>query len=82
MSINSTFKIATEKTVIAMPEVRIGYFPDVGVTYYLSRLPDGLGLYLCLTGSFIKGKDCVTAGLADLYIESSRLPLLDETLKE
>ena len=77
LSLYSTFKIATERTVLAMPEVRIGYFPDVGVTHYLSRLKNGLGLYLCLTGSFVKGKDCLTTGLANFYIHSEKLAELE-----
>ena len=82
MSLYSTFKIATEKTVLAMPEVRVGYFPDVGVTHYFSRLQDGLGLYLCLTGNFIKGIDCVKAGFANLFIRSDKLLEVEEKLKK
>ncbi len=51
ISLHGSHRIATERTLIAMPETGIGLFPDVGGTHFLSRLPDGLGLYLGLTGA-------------------------------
>lgn len=51
------FRIATEKTRLAMPETKIGYFPDVGTTYLLPRLDGHLGTYLGLTGLDITGRD-------------------------
>lgn len=50
------FRVATEKTVFAMPETKIGYFPDVGGSYYLSRLDGELGTYLALTGDVLNGR--------------------------
>lgn len=50
------FRVATEKTVYAMPETKIGYCPDVGASYYLSRLDGEIGTYLALTGSTLTGR--------------------------
>lgn len=61
-------RIVTESSKLAMPEVGIGYFPDVGGSYFLSRLPGALGLYLGLTGVQVKAGDAIYCGLADLYI--------------
>lgn len=51
-----------------MPETALGFFPDVGATYFLSRLKDGLGLFLALTGYRLKGADAYHAGLASHYV--------------
>jgi len=55
LSIHGKYRIATEKTLFAMPETAIGLFPDVGATYFLSRLKGRLGIYLGLTGHRLKG---------------------------
>ena len=55
LSMHGPFRIATENTVFAMPETRIGLFPDVGAGFFLSRLDGQLGTYLALTGSHVKG---------------------------
>lgn len=57
LSINANFRIATEKTVFAMPETKIGYCPDVGASFFLSRVDGEVGTYLALTGETIKGRD-------------------------
>lgn len=56
LGVHGMFSVATENTVFAMPEVKIGTFPDCGFSYLLSRLPDQLGLYLGLTGEKLRGK--------------------------
>lgn len=76
ISVHGTYRIATEKTLFAMPETAIGLFPDVGGTYVLPRLKGKLGLYLALTGNRLKGTDVVKAGIATHYIESSYVPEL------
>jgi 3-hydroxyisobutyryl-CoA hydrolase len=57
LSVHAPFRIATERTVFAMPEVAIGLFPDVGGSFFLPRLDGFLGRYLGLTGARIKGRD-------------------------
>lgn len=67
------YRVATERTVYAMPESGIGLFPDVGGGWYLSRLPGRIGPYLALTGSRIDGADSLALGLATHFIPSERL---------
>lgn len=55
LSMHGPFRIATENTVFAMPETRIGLFPDVGAGFFLSRLDGQIGTYLALTGAHVKG---------------------------
>jgi enoyl-CoA hydratase len=80
ISVHGSHRIATERTLIAMPETGIGLFPDVGATYFLSRLPGGLGLYLGLTGVRMKAADAVYAGFATDYVPSARLDKLMSAL--
>ena len=68
MSIHAPVRVATEKSVFAMPEAKLGLFTDVGGGYFLSRLPHNLGYYLGLTGFRLKGADLVHAGLADFFV--------------
>ena len=72
----ATLRIVGERTRIAMPEVGIGLFPDVGASYFLSRLPGSLGPYLALTGVPIGGADSVYARLADAYLPPSAIDSL------
>ncbi|HEY1269999.1 MAG TPA: enoyl-CoA hydratase/isomerase family protein [Candidatus Binatia bacterium] len=58
-------RVVTERTALAMPEIAIGLFPDVGATYFLSRLPHRIGLFLSLTGGHWSGYDAVALGMAD-----------------
>lgn len=64
--------IATNKTKFAMPEVRIGFFPDIGCAYNFVRCEGGIGMYLALTGKSISGADMVYAGLADAFCDDER----------
>ncbi|MGN6719968.1 MAG: enoyl-CoA hydratase/isomerase family protein [Candidatus Binatia bacterium] len=68
----ASFRVVTERTVMAMPEMSIGLYPDVGGTYFLNRLPEGLGLFLGLTSARFKGADAVAIGMADLEIRSNK----------
>ncbi|MCK5623842.1 MAG: enoyl-CoA hydratase/isomerase family protein [Alphaproteobacteria bacterium] len=72
VSVHGRYRVATERTLFAMPETGIGMFPDVGGTYFLPRLPGVLGLYLGLTGARLKAADCLHAGLADSYVPMDR----------
>jgi enoyl-CoA hydratase len=67
------FRVATERTTFAMPETGIGLFPDVGGGWYLSRMPDHIGLWLALTGARIKAADCELLGIATDYVESAKV---------
>lgn len=76
------FRVATERTIFAMPETGIGLFPDVGGGWYLSRMPDHMGLWLALTGARIKAADCELLQLATDYVESGRIPELKAAILE
>jgi enoyl-CoA hydratase/carnithine racemase len=77
ISQGASYRIATERTKLAMPETAIGYFPDVGGSYFLSRCPDSIGIYLGLTGQSIKGQDAVYSDLSDWMMDSSQInPLM------
>ena len=69
-------RIVTDKTKMAMPEVNIGLFPDVGGSYFLSRAPGHLGYYLGLTGQTIGAADALYAGLADLFVPHEQMAAL------
>jgi len=73
---DSGLRIVTERTKMAMPEVNIGLFPDVGGSHFLSHAPGALGMYLGLTGLTIGAADALYVGLADVYLPSSELPAL------
>jgi enoyl-CoA hydratase/carnithine racemase len=76
----STLRIVGERTRIAMPEVGIGLFPDVGASYFLSRLPGSLGTYLALTGIQIRGVDALYTRLADVYLAPAAVASLADDL--
>ncbi|ORZ19549.1 ClpP/crotonase-like domain-containing protein [Absidia repens] len=82
LSVHAPFRIATENTLFAMPETKIGFFPDVGGSFFLSRLDGHLGVYLGLTGKRLKAADVLYAGVATHYVPSSRLPALEARLAE
>eukprot|EP00457_Paulinella_chromatophora_P008995 gb/GEZN01009045.1/.p1 GENE.gb/GEZN01009045.1/~~gb/GEZN01009045.1/.p1 ORF type:complete len:373 (+),score=36.25 gb/GEZN01009045.1/:87-1205(+) len=73
ISINAPIRLATSSTMFAMPEAAIGFFPDVGGSYFLPRLPGNFGRYLALTGARVKGKDTVRMGLATHYVHSQKI---------
>ena len=75
--------VATEATRMAMPETRIGFFPDVGGTGWLfTKCPPGYPEYLALTGYELVGAECVRLGLATHLVDSARLPELRQALKD
>lgn len=80
LSVHGKYRIATERTLFAMPETQIGLFPDVGGSYFLPRLSGRLGWYLALTGHRLKGADVLKAGIATHFCESSQLNDLEEAL--
>ncbi|XP_034077419.1 3-hydroxyisobutyryl-CoA hydrolase, mitochondrial [Gymnodraco acuticeps] len=80
LSVHGRFRVATEKTLFAMPETAIGLFPDVGGGYFLPRLQGQLGLFLALTGFRLKGRDVQRAGVATHFVESEKIPELEKEL--
>ncbi|PKU26570.1 enoyl-CoA hydratase/isomerase family protein [Telmatospirillum siberiense] len=80
LSINGRYRVVTERALLAMPETAIGFFPDVGASYFLPRLPGGIGLYLGLTGARIGAADAVYCGLATHHLSSSELSGLEEEI--
>lgn len=74
-------RIVTERSKLAMPEVNIGLFPDVGGSYFLSRTPGRIGAYLGLTGETIGAADALYAGLADVYLPAAQLAAFSTMLE-
>jgi enoyl-CoA hydratase len=80
LSGHARHRVVTEKTKLAMPEVGLGFFPDVGGTWLLSRSPGEIGSYFGLTGQTMNGPDAVHARFADAVVPSGKLPALREAL--
>jgi enoyl-CoA hydratase len=80
LSAHGRHRVVTEKTRLAMPEVGLGFFPDVGGTWLLSRAPGELGTYFGLTGQTMNGPDAIYARFADAVVPSAKLPALREML--
>ncbi|XP_074728805.1 3-hydroxyisobutyryl-CoA hydrolase, mitochondrial isoform X1 [Strix uralensis] len=80
LSVHGHFRVATERTLFAMPETAIGLFPDVGGGYFLPRLSGKIGYFLALTGFRLKGRDVLKAGVATHFVESEKLPALEKDL--
>ena len=70
LSMHASHRISTERTVLAMPEATLGLFPDVGATWFLSRLPGEMGLYLGLTGVRLRAGDLRALHMATHHVES------------
>lgn len=68
VSAHANTRVVTDTSKIAMPEVGIGFIPDVGGVYLLSRAPGGLGLHAALTGAPFSGADAIAMGFADHYV--------------
>jgi len=80
ISLPSRYRIATERTRLAMPETGIGLFPDVGSGWFLPRLPGSTGLWLALTGARLAAADCVNLGVATHFVEARVLQALRSAL--
>lgn len=63
-------RVVTEKTRMAMPEITIALFPDVGGSWFLNRMPGRVGLFLALTAAQMNASDCIYTGIADRFIEN------------
>src|SRR3954467_8773550 len=80
LSAHGSHRVVTERTRLAMPEVGLGFFPDVGGTWLLSRSPGEIGTYFGLTGHTMNGPDAIHAGFADAVVPTGKLPALREAL--
>nr|WP_181210395.1 enoyl-CoA hydratase/isomerase family protein [Psychrobacter sp. D2]MBA2057857.1 enoyl-CoA hydratase/isomerase family protein [Psychrobacter sp. D2] len=78
LSVGASHRIVTERTKWAMPEMNIGFFPDVGASFFLNQLPGYVGRYLALTARVIKANDTIYIGAADYYMESSEWEAIQE----
>jgi enoyl-CoA hydratase len=82
LSVHGSHRIATERTVFAMPETGIGLFPDVGGGWFLPRLAGELGTWLALTGARLKGADVAAARVATHFLPSELVPALARQLQD
>ncbi|CAN1330786.1 3-hydroxyisobutyryl-CoA hydrolase-like protein 2, mitochondrial [Linum perenne] len=80
ISVPGMFRLVTDKTVFANPEAQIGFHPDAGASFYLSRLPGYLGEYLALTGDKLNGIEMIACGLATHYSLHSGLAQIEDRL--
>jgi enoyl-CoA hydratase len=80
VSVHGSHRVAGDRFVFAMPEVGIGFFPDIGATWFLPRLPGELGTYCALTGERLDAEDGTSAGIATHRVPSTRFPELAEAL--
>lgn len=82
LSVHGAFRVVTESTRFAMPETSIGFFNDVGTSYWLPKVDANLGYYLSLTGDELTGFDTLLLGFGTHYVPSTRFPELANRLSE
>jgi enoyl-CoA hydratase len=82
LSAHAAHRIVTDRSAIAMPEVGIGYFPDVGVSFLLARAHWELGSYVALTGTRLSAQDALICGLGTWHVPTARLPELPAALAD
>jgi enoyl-CoA hydratase len=73
LSAHAPHRVVTERSAVAMPEVGIGFFPDVGAAFLLARAPGDIGTYLALTGQRLSAADALFCKLADMHVPVDRL---------
>lgn len=78
----ASHRVVTETSRIAMPEISIGLYPDVGGSWFLRRMPGRTGLFLALTGASLNGSDALDLGLADFFLRSADQQALFEELAQ
>jgi enoyl-CoA hydratase len=81
LAMHAAHTVASERFVFAMPEVGIGFFPDVGAAWLLPRLPFRAGVYFALTGLRADGADAVALGLAENFVPTADFPALAQALE-
>jgi enoyl-CoA hydratase len=82
LTIHGRHRVVGEAAVLGMPETAIGYFPDVGASHFLNRLPSHLGRFLGLTGYLLSPEDAMLTGLATNYVAGDRHPEIEARLAE
>jgi len=82
LATHAAHRVVTDRSAVAMPEVGIGLFPDVGASFLLARSPGRCGTYLALTGDRIGAADAIYCGLADVHIPAARLAELPAALAD
>ena len=82
VSAHASHRIVTERSAVAMPEVGIGFFPDVGAAFLLARAPGYVGTYLALTGDRMNAADAIFCGFADVHIAAAKLAELPSVLAD
>ena len=82
LSAHAAHRVVTERSAVAMPEVGIGFFPDIGVVFRLARSPGFAGTYLVLTGERMDAADAIYCGLADMHIASAKLAEMPAALAD
>ena len=82
ISVHGGYRVVTENTLFAMPETGIGFFPDVGATWFLPRCPGEVGMYLGLTGARLDAADCLDAGIGTHAVPAADLERLEDGSSE
>jgi enoyl-CoA hydratase len=82
LSAHAVHRVVTERSAVAMPEVGIGFFPDVGASYPLARAPGGVGTHLALTGSRAGAADAIYCRLADIHVPAAKLTEIPSVLSD
>ncbi|MGW3645695.1 enoyl-CoA hydratase/isomerase family protein [Streptomyces sp. NPDC000878] len=80
LSVHGSFRVVTERAVLAMPETGIGFFPDIGASHFLPRLPGAIGMYLGLTGHRLDAADALYTGLATHFVPSDGIDAVADAL--
>jgi len=80
LACGASHRVVTATTRLAMPEIAIGLFPDVGGSWFLQRMPARIGRYLALTGARLAAADAIALGMADLFIQQSAKPAVLDAL--
>jgi enoyl-CoA hydratase len=79
---HAAHRVVTERSAVAMPEVSIGFFPDIGASFPMVRAPGFTGTHLALTGDRMAAADAIYCGLADIHIPTARLAEIPDALAE
>lgn len=80
VSVHGSYRIVTERTVMAMPETAIGFFPDIGASYFLNKCPGQIGMFMAITGEKVNGADAIYCGLATHYVSSTGITEVRQAL--